>query len=70
MNEEQENPLDKPVEEPVADVRNDAMIGQAATAFRLGRRVVLTGVGLTVLGVDELQQLFQRSVAARRNRAA
>jgi hypothetical protein len=61
MNEEPENPLGRQLAEPVAEECSE-MMAQGTNAFDLGRRVLLTSLGMAVLGSDELQTLFQRSV--------
>lgn len=61
MSEEQKEPPRKPVKDAVVDVRNEVIV-QATNAFLLGRQVVLTGVGMAFLGVDQIQALFQQAV--------
>lgn len=61
MNEEKEKSLRQQVDETVIDVRNEFIV-QGTNAFLLGRQIVLTGIGLTFLGVDQLQALIQRAM--------
>lgn len=58
MSEGQSTPLRKQVGDSVVDMRNEAIV-QATNAFLLGRQIVLTGVGLTFLGVDQVSALLR-----------
>ena len=62
MNKENQKPLRQQVDETVIDVRNEIIV-QGTNAFLLGRQLVLTGIGLTFLGVDQVQALVQHAVA-------
>jgi polyhydroxyalkanoate synthesis regulator phasin len=45
----------------IINVRNEAIV-QAANVYLFGRQVVLTGVGMTFLGVDAAQTFVRRAV--------
>ena len=62
MNKENQKSLRQQVDETVIDVRNEIIV-QGTNAFLLGRQLVLTGIGLTFLGVDQVQALVQQAVA-------
>ena len=61
MSEGQSTPLRKQVGDSVVDMRNEAIV-QATNAFLFGRQIVLTGVGLTFLGVDQVSALLRQAV--------
>ena len=45
----------------IINIRNEAIV-QTANVYLFGRQVVLTGVGMTFLGVDALQGFVRRAV--------
>ena len=47
--------------ETVINVRNEAIV-QTANVYLLGRHIVLTGVGMTFLGVDAVLTFVRRAV--------
>ena len=49
------------VSDAVINVRNEAIV-QTANVYLFGRQLVLTGVGMTFLGVDAVQTFVQRAV--------
>ena len=61
MSEEQEKSPRQRIDDAVVDARNEVIV-QATNAFLLGRQVVLTGVGMAFLGVDQVQVLLQQAV--------
>lgn len=61
MNDDQGKSLRQQVDEAVIDLRNEVIV-QGANAFLLGRRIVLTGIGLAFLGVDQIQAIVQHAV--------
>ena len=61
MSEEQATSLRQQIDDKVVDVRNEVIM-QATNGFLLGRQVVLVSLGLTVLGVEQIQALFQQAV--------
>lgn len=62
MSEEQAPSLRQQIDDKVIDARNEVIM-QATNGFLLGRQVVLVSLGLTVLGVEQVQALFQQAVA-------
>ena len=62
MSEEQAPSLRKQIDDKVIDARNEIIV-QATNAVLLGRQVVLVSLGLTVLGVEQIQALLQPAVA-------
>ena len=61
MSDEQATSLRQQLDDKVIDARNEVIM-QATNAFLLGRQVVLTGVGMTCLGIEQVQALFQQAV--------
>ena len=61
MSDEQTTSLRQQIDDKVIDARNEVIM-QATNAFLLGRQVVLTGVGMTCLGIEQVQALFQQAV--------
>mgnify|MGYP003381099601 CR=1 FL=1 len=61
MSDEQATSLRQQLDDKVIDVRNEVIM-QATNGFLLGRQVVLVSLGLTVLGVEHVQALFQQAV--------
>ena len=61
MNEEQAPSMRQQIDDKIIDARNE-IIMQATNAFLLGRQVMLTGVGMTCLGLEQVQALFQQAV--------
>ena len=61
MSDEQATSLRQQIDDKVIDARNEVIM-QATNAFLLGRQVVLTGVGMTCLGIEQVQALFQQAV--------
>ena len=61
MSKEQATSLRTQIDDKVIDARNEVIV-QATNAFLLGRQVVLTGVGLTFLGIDQVQALMEQAV--------
>ena len=61
MSEEQATSLRRQIDDKVIDARNE-IIMQATNAFLFGRQVALASLGLTVLGVEQIQALLTRSV--------
>ena len=61
MRDGQATSLRQQLEDKVIDARNEVIM-QATNAFLLGRQVVLTGVGMTCLGIEQVQALFQQAV--------
>ena len=49
------------VSDAVINVRNEAIV-QTANVYLFGRQLVLTGVGMTFLGVDAVQTFVRRAV--------
>ena len=62
MSEEQATSLRQQLDDKVIDARNEVIM-QATNGFLVGRQVVLVSLGLTVLGVEHVQALFQQAVA-------
>ncbi len=62
MSDEQATSLRQQFDDKVVDARNEVIM-QATNGFLLGRQVVLVSLGLTVLGVEHVQALFQQAVA-------
>lgn len=60
MSEEQATPLHKQIGDKVIDARNEVIV-QATNAFLLGRQVALVSLGLTVLGVEQIQTVFRQA---------
>ena len=59
---EQETPSPQQwASETVINVRNEAIV-QTANVYLLGRHIVLTGVGMTFLGVDAVLTFVRRAV--------
>lgn len=61
MSDGQANSRRQQFDDKVIDARNEVIM-QATNAFLLGRWVVLTGVGMTCLGIEEVQALIQQAV--------
>ena len=61
MSEEQTPSLRQQIDDKVIDARNEVIM-QATNAFLLGRQVALVSLGLTVLGVEQVQAIFQQAV--------
>ncbi len=62
MSDEQATSLRQQFDDKVVDARNEVIM-QATNGFLVGRQVVLVSLGLTVLGVEHVQALFQQAVA-------
>jgi len=60
MSEEQAASLREQIDEKVIDARNEIIV-QSTNAFLLGRQVVLVSLGLTLLGVEQIQALLQQA---------
>ena len=61
MSEEQKKSPRQQLDDAIVDARNEVIV-QATNAFLLGRQVVLTGVGMAFLGVDQVQVLINQAV--------
>ena len=61
MSEEQTPSLRQQIDDKVIDARNEVIM-QATNVFLLGRQVVLVGLGMTFLGIEQAQALFQQAV--------
>jgi hypothetical protein len=61
MSEEQKKSPRQQLDDALVDARNEVIV-QATNAFLLGRQVVLTGVGMAFLGVDQVQALLKQAV--------
>ena len=61
MGEHEASSLQQRVTDAVINVRNEAIV-QAANVYLVGRQLVLTGVGVTCLGVEAAQEFVQRAV--------
>lgn len=61
MSEERAKPLRKQIDDKVIDARNEIIV-QGTNAFVLGRQVVLVSIGLTVLGIEQVQALLRQAV--------
>ncbi|MFO7633840.1 MAG: hypothetical protein R6W76_14950 [Caldilinea sp.] len=61
VNEEQEKSLRQQIDDAVIDLRNEVIV-QGTNTFLLARQLVLTGLGLTFLGLDQIQALLREAV--------
>ena len=61
VNEEQEKSLRQQIDDAVIELRNEVIV-QGTNTFLLARQLVLTGLGLTFLGLDQIQALLQEAV--------
>jgi hypothetical protein len=61
MSEEQTPSLRQQIDDKVVDARNEVIM-QATNVFLLGRQVVLVGLGMTFLGIEQAQAIFQQAV--------
>jgi len=61
MSEEQTPSLRQQIDDKVIDARNEVIM-QATNAFLLGRQVALVSLGITFLGIEQIQALFQQAV--------
>ena len=61
MSEEQTASLRQQIDDKVIDARNEVIM-QATNAFLLGRQVALVSLGITFLGIEQIQTLFQQAV--------
>ena len=60
MSEEQATSLRKQIDDKVIDARNEVIV-QSTNAFLLGRQAVLVSLGLTVMGVEQVQAMLQHA---------